>query len=78
MLKVSPGLVEIVLMITVEYTKKPKSSHAPGLLLFAYCLSNGFCYFVRTQLQVALTVRIVIKEEQLNQDRLGGRVFHHV
>ena len=49
-----------------------------GFFLFAYRVCDGLGYFVRAEFEVALTVCVVIKEEQLYKDRFCVRVSYHV
>ena len=58
--------------------KKPKRIIPLGFILFTYCICNSCCNFVGSELKVELAVGIVIKEKQLNQDRLGVRFLYDV
>ena len=56
--------------------KQPPGFVPRGFPLCPDCLRNGGSYFVRTEFKEALAVGVVVKEEQLDQDRLGVGVSH--
>ena len=75
-MRVKIPAVKTILLFSLN-SKKPRRFPRLGFLLFTYCLRYGSGKLVCTCFQVALSVRVVIKEEQLVKSEFVS-IFHRI